>query len=111
LKDKVINRADELGIPVSLLLRKVLEEVFAGEQTVLNLDNIKSAVEEGSTLTKSYDDILGWKDIQLNKACDCDACGTKQSAGVEVYMGIGPGNKSPILCKTCKEKVISRNNA
>lgn len=111
LKDKVINRAEELGIPVSLLLRKVLEEVFAEEQTILKLENIKSVVAEQASVAKSYDDILGWKEIQLNKACDCDACGARQMAGTEVFMGIGTGSNNPVLCNKCKDKIIIHNNA
>lgn len=116
LKEKVISRADELGIPVSLLLRKVLEEVFAEEQTILKLDLIKKEVTESRSEPKRsepkfYADILGWKGIQLNKACVCDSCGVEMKSGKEVFMGIGPGQESPVLCKPCKEKNISFNNA
>ena len=111
LKEKVISRADELGIPVSLLLRKVLEEVFAEEQTILKLDLIKNEVDERKSKAKSYSNILGWKDIQLNKACECDSCGVNLKAGKEVFMGIGSDNESPILCKQCKEDNIRFNNA
>ena len=111
LKEKVISRADELGIPVSLLLRKVLEEVFAEEQTILKLDLIKNEVAESRSEPKHYADILGWKGIQLNKGCVCDSCGAEMKSGKEVFMGIGPGQESPVLCKPCKEKNISFNNA
>jgi len=111
LKEKVISRADELGIPVSLLLRKVLEEVFAEEQTILKLDLIKKEVTQSHSETKRYTDILGWKGIQLNKSCACDSCGIELKSGTEVFMGIGSGQESPVLCKPCKEKNISFNNA
>lgn len=114
LKEKVISRADELGIPVSLLLRKVLEEVFSEEQTLLKLDLIKHGAEkkEYGDATKRFVEVIAWKDIQLNQVRDCEVCGEPMPAGSHVMMGIVAGNSDvPILCTSCQQGVVKQTHA
>ena len=106
LKDKVSSRAEELGIPVSLLIRKVLEEVFdsSGGAPLSSIkDQLVSPVSSSQRL--NYDDVLGWKELELNKQQACARCHTIMSAGSEAIMGVQPDNGLVIICSACKEEL------
>lgn len=110
LKDKVIKRAESLGIPVSILIRNVLEEVFRDGGT-MPLGQSKPSVDmgaeaHGASAENQYPTVLGWEDITLNRAVACSACGARLHAGARVTLGVGvPGEEHIILCDLCKESV------
>ncbi len=110
LKNKVIERADRLGIPVSILIRNVLEEAFREDGT-LPLGQSKPSVDmraEALNLggAPKFPGVLGWEDIRLNRLVNCAACGAKLQAGSRVTLGVGaPGEEHIILCDLCKESV------
>lgn len=106
LKERVMARAEELGIPVSLLIRKVLEEVFL-EATQASLTDISGQLKSplGSTQESRLSAVLGWKSLELNRSHACDRCGQELLAGTEVVMGVTPDNGMMIICSTCKEQL------
>ena len=106
LKERVMARADELGIPVSLLIRKVLEEVFAdvGQAPLAEMaDQLKSHRNGGAET--GFSAVLGWKSLELNRIHACDCCGKSLAAGTEAVMGVTPDNGMMIICGACKEQL------
>jgi hypothetical protein len=106
LKDKVSSRAEELGIPVSLLIRKVLEEVFdsSGEAPLASITEQLVSPVSSSQRTR-YNDVLGWKELELNKQQACERCSSLMPAGAEAIMGVQPDNGLVIICSACKEQL------
>lgn len=111
LKERVISKADELGIPVSLLIRKVLEETFQqGNENSLNALSVTTKETPVSVTDKQdpFENILGWKTIEINQPYQCDRCGTGIDAGKEAVLGISAkSDKTVILCRPCKELLRS----
>jgi len=112
LKDKVIERADKLGVPVSILIRNVLEEVFRDDgkhplgQSKLSVDMV--ADTRSAAVVNQFPMVLGWEAIKLNRAVTCSHCGAKLRAGAYVTLGFGsPGQEHIILCDVCKESIYS----
>jgi len=105
LKDRVIARADELGISVSLLIRKVLEEVFLGEgEAPARAAVTPVAVTESAA--KTFPKVLGWKLLELNQRQPCARCGQDMSAGSEAVMGVTAADDEwVIICKSCKQQL------
>ena len=111
LKERVITRAEELGIPVSTLIRNVLEEAFdggGGESGGSNspkrvyLQNINSSM----VAANRFPMVLGWDDIRLNRAMECSGCGKGLEPGSYVTLGIAaPGEERILLCDICKESL------
>lgn len=105
LKERVIARADELGISVSLLIRKVLEEVFLGEGEA----SAKAAMvpmPASESATKTLPKVLGWKLLELNQQQRCARCGRDMSPGSEAVMGITVADDEwVIICKPCKQQL------
>jgi hypothetical protein len=107
LKERVIGQAAQLGIPVSILIRRVLEEAFgepkpapAGSGRVEESD---ARHPEGGN---RFPMVLGWENIRLNRMASCTECGQQLKAGKQVLMGISPPKEERILlCDVCKESL------
>jgi len=102
LKEAVITQANKLGIPVSILIRNILEEAFnLGEE-----NGNKDRVSDSDTLTRNgqqFPGVIGWEDIVLNRTMKCSACGISIERGSTVMLGLSsPGEDHVILCRKCK---------
>ena len=111
LKERVILRAVELGIPVSILIRNILEAAFS--DTAFKQDIHKTRIgtdvyRNGSDKVASnqFPSVLGWEDIRLNRSASCAGCGKNLQPGSHVTLGISsPGEERIILCDICKESL------
>lgn len=104
LRAKVIARADELGIPVSILIRNVLEQAF-GEDAARSAPPA-SAGPGASKAADRFARVIGWERIVLNRSMGCASCGTAIASGARATLGIAaPGEEHVILCAKCKEPV------
>lgn len=92
LREKVMCRARELGLPVSILIRNVLDEAFGGGSAALSQKN-----------KGMFADVLGWEEITLNRAIECACCSTPLHPGTRVTLGLGGAKKHVVLCSKCKE--------
>jgi len=124
LKEKVARRAKELGIPISILIRNVLESAFgdgaggavggmgaggmtaSSPATVAGAAPLSTAAPVGGGDGGRFPSVLGWEEIRLNRAVSCAGCGKRLEAGEQATLGIGlPGEGHVILCPSCKETV------
>ncbi len=103
LRDKVIAKAESLGIPVSILIRNILEKAFS--DTALN-DDANRAPDKTQIPAGDgrFPGVIGWEDITLNKSIPCSACRRRIGAGTVVMLGLGvPGEDHVILCDKCRD--------
>ncbi|MCF6322843.1 MAG: hypothetical protein L3J89_00725 [Gammaproteobacteria bacterium] len=99
LREKIILKAEELRIPVSILIRNILTD-YIDNQTV---DDISQVTSESVVDNKGgFDDVIGWDRLTLNKEMSCEHCSQKLNKGTEVVYGIIPGKNHVIICKKCK---------
>jgi len=111
LKDKVIKHAAGLGIPVSILIRKVLEGVFS--ESASNMSSMNGNVHAefpqarlGKIATNKYPKVLGWERIRLNRRTACDACGKNVESGLYATLGLSlQGDEHVLLCDICSESL------
>lgn len=98
LKARVLHRAEVLGIPVSLLIRNVLERAFVEE----NPPPQGAPQAADATIGHRYPGILGWEVIRLNKKVNCSQCGSELSTGSNVTLGLAEtGGENVVLCGRC----------
>ena len=113
LKKKIISKANEMGIPVSILVRSVLENAFAEDAETVEIANKKrSSVhsnEDRSEHSVSSDQIksrfssvLAWETIELNRSVACAGCGVVLSEGATATLGLGGQDGHVVLCGKCK---------
>lgn len=111
LKERVIVSAEELGIPVSILIRNILEEAFSRKGLKRGVINSRADTDihkygKGMPTTNKYPMVLGWEDIRLNRTTACTGCGKNLEPGSYVTLGIaGPGEERIIFCDLCKESL------
>jgi hypothetical protein len=111
LKEKVIERAAGLGIPVSILIRKVLEGAFsesALDEKSLDISTHVDPSQEssGGIAANKFPTVLGWENIRLNRETMCAGCGKKIERGTCVTLGLSvQGEEHIILCDICSESL------
>ncbi len=109
LKEKVIERARDLGIPVSILIRNVLEDAFGTARGAVRYSAQPADKNEVSTPKSAplrFPTVLGWEDITLNRSIGCSGCGRSLEPGMSATLGIGaPGENHVILCDLCKDTI------
>lgn len=106
LRAKVIARANDLGIPVSILIRNILEEAFPtlAEEKIEKAPIVQTqATETTETPIVEYPNVIGWEQITLNRPMVCTSCAQLIKSGVHVTLGLtSPGDEHVILCNKCK---------
>ncbi len=102
LRDKVIARAETLGIPVSILIRDILEEAFGGAAETAG-EQRSARAPVARTDGPRFPGVIGWEDIVLNRGMQCSSCHHRISAGAVVMFGFAaPGEEHVILCDKCR---------
>ena len=111
LKERVIARAEQLGIPVLILIRKVLEEAFEsqGFRGIVGNSNASITASRSSSenaAENKFPMVLGWEEIRLNRPMTCVGCDKRLEPGMRVTMGISaPHEERIILCEICRESL------
>lgn len=103
LREKVLARAEELGVPVSILIRDILVRAFAEERPTVS-DHVPTS---GRTETeRRFTNVIAWERIVLNRSLPCGACGRDIVAGSIASLALAaPGEDRVILCGKCREPV------
>lgn len=111
LRAKLFQRAEEEGLPVSLLMRRILEAYLlgAGDSQSSVIPAIRANAQTQETPRRANLDttrflhVLGWDNITLNRDVTCTGCGTGLRAGGKATLGFPATGGAPvILCDACK---------
>lgn len=111
LKERVIKKADEMNIPVSLLIRRLLEQTFpegSAAPVKLDIDNVtEAAAKPVSSPKEKYADIIGWKEIEVSQDRSCERCREPLPKGSMASLGFTSTDAGyVILCPTCKSQLM-----
>lgn len=110
LRDKVIAQADMMGIPVSILIRNILEEAFRPAISGVRSESGTKGVGQGGITgnhvqgNNAYPTVIGWEVMTLNRTMTCSGCGGELKPGTAITLGLAsPGEDHVILCGKCKK--------
>ena len=107
LKERVIKKAEDMGIPVSLLIRRVLEEAFSettDSGTMIATPSTNS-VMTGQKQDK-FGDVIGWKSMEVNQDRSCERCREPLPKGTVAELGFNAsGSGYVIVCHQCKAQL------
>jgi len=101
LREKILLKAEAMRIPVSILIRNILSEYIDNQNADVAPVTV-TAQENVAHAKRSFDDVIGWDQLTLNKEMVCEGCMQQMSKGSEVAYGIVPGKSHVIICKKCK---------
>ena len=106
LEHELKERAAELGVSVSNLVRNVLTHAFG---------LVGDVVADGARVARAAaagGDVIGWQQLVLQKNAVCHACNDILPRGSDAAIAIteGPGPR-PIQCLRCLEALRKREEA
>ncbi len=112
LAEDIGRMAEDLRVPVSNLVRNVLEEVFSVvEKVTENVgDVIEGVLDEAGrgrrraapAPRQDPPEVLGWQLLILARAGQCADCAAPLSRGGRAYVGVTASGPSPLtLCADC----------
>ena len=93
LEDQIKRLAERLRVPVSNLVRNMLEDAIDVTR------RMRDKLEGG-------DDVYGWQDITLNIDVPCSQCGRPLARGDRAHVGLThhPRDGKIFICSTCLGK-------
>lgn len=102
LRERVIQRAGALGMPVSIFLRQILEQALDGPLAEARPGAEGQGPGGGRHDGGRFPHVLGWEEIRLNKSVACAVCRSPLQAGARVTLGLaGAGAEHVVLCQRC----------
>ncbi|MBA3395252.1 MAG: hypothetical protein H0T89_21570 [Deltaproteobacteria bacterium] len=112
LETHLRERAEDLGISVSNLVRNVLGHAFGLVGDVVADSHAIAKAARGGTRqpaatpaaapVASIDDVLGWQPIVLGKNAVCARCNALLPKGRDAAIGVGT---SLVICPPCLEEL------
>ena len=115
LEDAIKTQARRLRIPVSNLVRNVLEQAFQLVEEVVDdsMEIAKTArrgaerVRDAALRARRPDGIYGWQELILNRDERCGGCATEVDRGMRAYRGLSeePAASPTFLCPECVMKI------
>ena len=110
LETQLRERAQELGVSVSNLVRNVLGHAFGLVGDVVADSQAIARAARGNkqpssptpVAATSLDDVLGWQPIVLGKNAVCAKCNAILPRGRDAAVGVGT---QLVVCPTCLEEL------
>lgn len=95
LRERIMARAREMNVPISILIRDILEKAMGD-----------TATAPSAASCPAYEHVIGWEAIRVHRQTTCSACRKVLSAGMAATLGITATREAPlILCNACKDDV------
>ncbi len=103
LYHELVARAKGLRVPVSNLVRNILEDSTRMVDTILEGGLRIAEVLGSGTEQKDLSDVLGWQSMLLQRDISCGRCKRLITKGSCAFVGVGsPHARSVVICEGCK---------
>lgn len=109
LEEQIKRLAEGLRVPVSNLVRNMLEDAIVMTRRVR--DHVPGFMGVSSAEPSDLSDVFGWQALTLNIATPCQRCGEALGAGDDAYLGLSdrPRDKRVFICPTCLPRAKGQN--
>lgn len=109
LYDDLVGQARRLRVPVSNLVRNILEDSIRIVETIVDggLDIAEAIANKASEADLAA--VAGWQPMKASRRLSCARCSGAVKPGDEAFTSVGaPGNKTLIICGECQCKLEQR---
>ena len=102
----LVTRARQLRVPVSNLVRNILEDSTRMVENIVDGGlQIAETLSRGET-EPDLSSVLGWQPMTANRRLACSRCGGDIEKGQEAHMSVGaPDGRVLVICPGCKEEI------
>jgi hypothetical protein len=105
LDEELRDRAEQLGLSVSTIVRNVLLHTFdLVEGVVIDSSQIARALAGRSVAAPDPDTepaVIGWQEVTLNQNGVCEQCNVILPLGQRAAIGVPTGPRAALLCMDC----------
>ena len=105
LDDELRDRAEQLGLSVSTIVRNVLLHTFdLVEGVVIDGSQIARVLTGRDTANSASNlevTVIGWQELILNKNGVCEECNAILPVGQRAALGLPTGPRATLLCMEC----------
>lgn len=105
LDDELRDRAEQLGLSVSTIVRNVLLHTFdLVEGVVVDSSQIARALTGRDAAAPDLDRetaVIGWQELILNRNGVCEDCNDILPVGQRAAVGVPTGPRPTLLCMEC----------
>ncbi len=114
LENQLRQRAEDLGVSVSNLVRNVLNQTFGlvggvvadGHAVARAARGAARPMPAAAPAAPSIDDVLGWQPLILGKNAVCARCNALLPKGSDAATGVSEtGETRFVICKACVEQL------
>lgn len=111
LDEELRDRAEQLGLSVSTIVRNVLLHTFnLVEGVVTDSSQVARALAGRSTPSPDSDTettVIGWQEAVLNRNGVCEQCNVILPVGQSAAIGVPTGSRATLLCLDCLSALSS----
>jgi hypothetical protein len=99
----LVEQARRLRVPVSNLVRNILEDSLRMVENIVDGGLEIAAALAPKPSAKELSAVLGWQPLTANKAMACQRCGGAIAKGDGAFLSVGaPGGRAIVICGECK---------
>jgi hypothetical protein len=106
LYDDLVDQARRLRVPVSNLVRNILEDSIRIVENIVDggLDIAEALANRASD--EDLAQAVGWQLMTTGRRIPCARCGTSIEKGAQAFTSVGvPGGKTFVICGECQCKL------
>lgn len=121
LDEELRERAEQLGLSVSTVVRNVLLHTFdLVEGVVADSAEIARVIQKRhigplqpppAGDVRAADEVLGWQEAVLNRNGVCRQCNAILPRGGRAAIGLPARGTPPLLCLACLDEIAGENDA
>ena len=102
----LVSQARRLRVPVSNLVRNILEDSTRMVENIVDSGLQIAEVLSGQIDEQDLSAVLGWQPMIANRSLACAGCGHSIEKSEEAFMSVGaPGGRTLVICGECKCKI------
>ena len=99
----LVDQACRLRVPVSNLVRNILEDSTRMVENIVDSSLEIADVLSGKTTEEDLSSVLGWQPMTPNRELVCSKCRDPIRKDQQAFMSVGaPDGRTFVICKECK---------
>ena len=103
LYSDLVDQAGRLRVPVSNLVRNILEDSIRMVETIVDGGIEIAEALGGRASQKELSSVAGWQPMTANRRLACAGCGAAIAKGQEAFTSVGAsGGRTFVICGECQ---------